>query len=118
MVMTEKTRNVLFILLGVTGLLGVQFYRGPFEILIHSHGANLTFSFGAYFLLKFLKLPLNDQKVITGAYTFLGVSAQEVAQGVGRYPGIFDPLDFLANALGICLGILVDSLISRKLETE
>ena len=31
----------------------------------------------------------------------LAVSAQEIAQGVGIYPGVFDAYDFLFNAVGI-----------------
>ncbi len=109
----EKTRNVAFIFVGVIGLLGVRFYSGPLETLVHSHGANLTFSFGAYFILKFIKLPLIENKYMNGAYTFMGVSAQEIAQAFGRYPGIFDPLDFIANAFGICVAMIVDYLLTR-----
>jgi len=45
---------------------------------------------------------------MNAAYALLGVSAQEVAQRVGLYPGTYDPLDFLLNAVGIGLALSVD----------
>ena len=110
----EKKRNVILILVVLSGLLLVRFYTGPMEIFVHSHGANITFSFGAYFILKFIKLPLNNHRIVNGAYTFLGVSAQEIAQAFGQYPGVFDPLDFLANASGILIAMIMDTFLEAK----
>jgi len=103
-----RTRNLFYIGIGIGGLLFSRYYSGPMEDFTHSYGANVTFSFFAYFLLKFFRLPLRDSKYMNAAYALLGVSAQEVAQRVGLYPGTYDPLDFLLNAVGIGLALSVD----------
>jgi len=109
-----KTRNLLYMGIGIGGLLFSRYYSGPMEGFTHSYGANVTFSFFAYFLLKFFRLPLSDNKYMNAAYALLCVSAQEVTQRVGLYPGTYDSLDFLFNAAGIGLALGVDILRSRK----
>lgn len=112
--MTQKTKKLICIAIGVAGLLFCGQYAGPGAGFLHSHGANVTFSFGAYFILSLCRLPLIERKPINAAYTFLGVSVQEVAQGLELYPGIFDPLDFLANAVGVCCAWVADVWVLRE----
>ncbi|MFC1526105.1 hypothetical protein ACFL6X_04755 [Candidatus Latescibacterota bacterium] len=109
----QKVTCLIGVAVGVLGLLLCRHYAGPASDLIHSHGANVTFSFGAYFILKLCRLPLADRRPVCAAYALLGVSAQEVAQGLSLYPGIFDPLDFLANAAGIGAAWAVDLVQDR-----
>lgn len=114
----EKIHNLFYIIIGVGGLLFSRHYLGPLEEFFHNYGANIAFSFGAYFLIKFLKLPFREYKYITAIYTFGGVSIQEIAQSIELYPGTYDPLDFLANTAGIVIALCVDILSSRNLKNK
>lgn len=111
----QKARDLLCIAAGVAGLLISRHYSGPGAILLHSHGANVTFSFGAYFILKLWQIPLLERRPALAMYTFLGVSAQEVAQALSLYPGTYDALDFPANAAGIALAWAADAGTSPSL---
>ena len=110
----EKIRNLLLTGIGVGGLLFCRHYYGPMGDIFHSYGANITFSFGAYFIFKFFRLPPTDKKYMNAAYTLSGVSATEIAQGIGFYRGTYDPLDFFVNAAGIALALGIDIIISRQ----
>jgi len=99
----DKLRNLAGVALGVLGLLLCRHYTGPGAALLHAHGANLTFSFGAFYILKLTRLPRVERGRVCAAYALTGVCAQEIAQGLSLYPGVFDPLDFVANAAGIAL---------------
>jgi hypothetical protein len=112
--MHSKARNLIFVGIGIIGLLFSRHYSGPFENMISSFGANITFSFGAYFILKLSKLRLFNNKFINGGVIFLGVSLQEIAQGLHVCSGTYDPLDFLFNTIGISIAIFIDMLITRK----
>jgi hypothetical protein len=113
MAASQKTRRLICIAISVAGLLFSRHYSGPAAEILHSHGANVTFSFGMYFILGLCKLPLIERKSINAAYALLGVSVQEGAQALNLYPGVFDPLDFLANAVGICAAWMIDVWMSK-----
>jgi hypothetical protein len=105
---------MLWIGVGIGGLLFSRHYSGAGADLLHAYGANVSFSFAAYFMLRFFNLPPRDNRIATAAYAFLAVSAQEIGQAWRLYPGVFDALDFLLNALGICLALGVDMVRLRK----
>ena len=64
--------------------------------------------------MYYTKQQMIDKKYMNAFYTLIGVSAQEVAQALSLYPGTFDPFDFLANAIGVSIAVLVDHLVSQK----
>lgn len=107
----ERKRNVVLILVGVAGLVASHHATGALAPFAHAHGANLTFSFAAFFLVRFLKLPGNVSPAATAAYTFAGVATQELAQAVGLYPGWFDPYDLLFDAIGVALAWIAHRVI-------
>jgi len=113
-VVSEKAWRILCIATGVGGLLFSRHYSGFGADFLHAHGANISFSFAAYFLLRFFNLPPKRNRFSAAAYAIAGVSAQEGAQAVGLYPGIFDGLDFLFNAAGISLALGLDILRSKQ----
>lgn len=109
-----KIRNILYIAIGTGGLLFSRHYSGPMGDFFHCHGANVSISFALYYLSKSFRLPLNDNKLMNAAYAMVVVSAQEAPQGIGLYPGAYDPLDFLADAAGIGFALGADISRSRK----
>lgn len=108
--MGEKAWRVIWISIGVGGLLFSRHYAGPGADFLHAYGANLSFSFAAYFLLRFFNLPPRDSRFSAAGLALAGVSAQEAAQGLWHYPGVFDALDFLFNAAGVALALGLDLL--------
>jgi len=114
MYINKKLRNLFHVGIGVAGLLSSRYYSGPIKDFFHSYGANISFSFAAYFLLKFFRLPLINNKYMNAAYTLFGDSVQEFVQSVGIYPGTYDPLDFIFNAIGIGIALVIDLLRIKK----
>lgn len=105
----EKVWRIACIVVGVAGLLLSRHYTGYGADLLHAHGANVSFSFAAYFLLRFFNLPPRDSRSSAAVYAMVVVSAQELAQGYGYYPGVFDEWDLLFNAAGISLAVGLDT---------
>jgi hypothetical protein len=50
--MSRSAQDVLFVLLGVGGLVLKGQYSGPADDLVHSYGGNIAASFAVYFLAK------------------------------------------------------------------
>ena len=103
-----KKYSILFILIGTCGLLFSRHYSGPMEEFFHCYGANITFSFGAYYIIKLFRFPLADNIYINALYTLTGLSIQETAQHYGLYPGTFDPQDLVFNTAGVVLAVIME----------
>jgi hypothetical protein len=99
---------------GVVGLLLSRHAIGPFTDLAHRHGANLSFSFAAFFLLRMFPLPGNTHSWATALYTLAALSAQELAQRLGLHPGTFDPRDFLFDAIGVLVAWAVHQVATSR----
>lgn len=112
--MSEKAWRILCIAIGVGCLLFRRHYSGVGAGYLSAQGANISLPFAAYFLLRFFNLPPKDDRFAVAVYTYAGVSAQEVAQVAGLYPGTFDWLDFLFNASGIGLALDFDIFRSKQ----
>ena len=110
--MSAKSKKLIIVTGAIIGLLFSRLYIGPGSDFFNSYGTNISISFGAYFILKFFNLPMN--KLAYGGIIFFFVSLQEITQGLGLYPGNIDNLDFLFNALGVVLAIIVDTIIFGK----
>jgi len=94
-------------------LLGVASYSGQYENLVNGYAHDVLLPAGEFFFAKSINM-FNGNKYAIAAYEFLGCSAFEIAQGLGLYPGVFDPKDFLAYAAGIGLSLGIDALTSKK----
>ncbi len=109
----------MFIAIWILGLLFSKYYSGlpddfptPFnsiKTIVSSFGANVSFSFTMYFVMKFFDLPFIKNKFVNGFYAFLFVSLQEITQWIDLYPWTFDKLDFIFNAMWVCFAMLLQS---------
>lgn len=100
-----KTRNVLFVLLGVAGLVLKGRYTGPLEEIVHSHGGNLAASFAVYFVAANLPSPEKFKRLWAAGAALAVVELFEALNGFGVMTNVYDPWDFAANAAGIVLAL-------------
>ena len=110
----SKARYVFFILLGVAVLMLKRHYSGPFLEWVHSYGGNLSVSFAVYFVVRILTSDLGYGKLITAGIALLVVELFEATNGFNVMTNVYDPLDYLANALGVALACCVDLISSRQ----
>jgi hypothetical protein len=105
----DKARNVLFVLAGLAVLLLKRHYSGPGKEAVYGYGGNLGVSFALYFLLLQLPIPVAFRKPASAGLALAAVETFEVFNGFGVMANTYDPLDLIANALGVAVALAVDS---------
>lgn len=116
--MGEKTRNVLFVFLGVTGLLLNRHYSGPYQDIVACYGGNLCASFAVYFILSNLSFQIKGKRLWTAGMALAIVELFEVTNGFGIMTNTFDQMDLFANTIGVALALLVDTAASRSIRRK
>lgn len=112
----EKKLRVALILLAGAALIGCRHWEGAGAGILHSFGANFSFSFGAYFIMSLVPLQQLRNHYLCALATLVGVWAQEAAQGIGWYPGVFDWVDFGVDAVGVGLALALDLMVVSRRE--
>jgi hypothetical protein len=102
-----QKRNVLMVLAGVAGLLIKGWFSDPIGELAYSYVGNLAVSFAVYFLVS-IAAGSRLNCVIIALIALLVVEIFELADGFGIMANVYDPFDYLANALGVALAYFVD----------
>ena len=110
---STKTRNVLFTLLGVLGLLLKGPYSGPQMVLVYSYGGNLSVSFAVYFMITHVSMRYRYGRLLTAVLALAAVDLFEATDGFHLLSNTYDPFDFLANAAGVALALCLDTVVSR-----
>ena len=110
-------RNLGLAVLGAGLLLVKSVYQGPFEEVVHSWAGNLAVSFALYFALLNTTSRWSRPRLYAAGLALLAVEAFEATNGFGVLVNVYDPVDFVVNAAGVGLAVLVDlgtaALISR-----
>jgi hypothetical protein len=106
-------RNVVFALLGAVALVLKHAYHGPLEETVHSYGGNVSVSFALYFLASNATALTPRPRLIAAVATLVAVEAFELSDGFGVMANTVDPVDLVANAVGIALAVAVDLLSLR-----
>jgi hypothetical protein len=91
-------------------------YKGPFPHFVNGYLIDLLLPFALYFLLcMYEKFILKYWLVRCGAIFLLGATI-ETAQyfGVPIFGSTFDPLDYVAYALGVLLAAFLDQIVIPK----
>jgi hypothetical protein len=110
----HRVRIIVCLTISVVGILLVSFYSGDYSVFVQSYGANVLFGFGMYFLLQLFKIPGIEQIPTNAAYAMVFSGAQEMAQFVKISPGVWDPMDFIGNGVGIVVGMGLDWLFRLR----
>ena len=113
MTVNEKTRNVLFVLLGVMALVLKGSFVAPSAGIVHRWGGNLAVSFACYFLANIPPVRTRRRKLVAAASALVAVEAFEATNGFGVMSNVYDPIDFAANALGVGLALMIDAALGR-----
>jgi hypothetical protein len=111
--MSRRAQDVLFVLLGVGGLVLKGQYSGPADDLVHSYGGNVAASFAVYFLAKRVTARSNVPRASAAALAFAVVQLFEVLDGFGLMENVYDRLDLAANTAGIVFAITLDVVVKR-----
>lgn len=114
----HRFRYLIFILLGVFVLLFKRYYTGPFAELINNHGSNFSVSFAVYFIARLGLRDLPYAKLLSASGSLLAVELFELTNGFGVMSNVYDPWDYLANALGVTLAVGIDLLIKEPRAQE
>jgi hypothetical protein len=110
----NKTRNVLFVLLGVAVLILKRHYSGPFQEAVVSYAGNIGVSFAVYFLLLQLPHHVGAKRLLTAGLALVVVELFEAFDGFGVMANVYDPLDFAANAVGVGLALTADTALNIR----
>jgi len=110
----EKLRNVLFILLGIAGLLLKKQYNGIYSELLKSYLGNISVSFAMYFLVSIYAVRWKNRKVISTVIALAIVELFEITDGFGVMSNTFDKYDLVANFVGVGLALLLGMALKRK----
>lgn len=108
---TSKVRNVSFVLLGVAALALKRHYSGPFVEIVHSYCGNISASFAAYFVVRILTSSWRYGRLVTAGIALLVVELFEATNGFGVMTNVYDPVDFVANVVGVGLALAIDTLV-------
>ncbi len=107
----DKARNVLCALTGIVVLLLKRHYSGPGKEAVHNYGGNLSVSFALYFVLLQLPIPVPFRKPAAAGLALAAVEMFEVFNGFGVTANTYDPLDLIANAIGVVVALALDSTL-------
>ena len=115
---TSKARNVSFVLLGVAALVLKRHYSGPYVEIIHSYSGNVSASFAIYFVVRLLTAGWRYERLVTAGIALLVVELFEATNGFGVMTNVYDPVDFVANAVGVGLALVLDTLVWLRWRNE
>ena len=88
---------------------------GKYGSLVDSYLHDVLIAPTGYFIAAAIVPKLEEQSILFKSSTLFGLlSAGEVAQAVGLYPGTFDPFDFLAYATGTSLTLGINMLTNKN----
>jgi len=107
----EKIRCVLLLMAGIVVFLFLDRYQGPYAEAVRGQGGNVAVSFSLYFLLLIPLWRTRSPRFMSAIAAFAAVQLFEATNGFGVMGNVYDPLDYLANALGIGAALGIDALM-------
>lgn len=107
-----RARNTLFVLIGVAGLLLKSWFSDSLSDFAFGYVGNLSVSFAVYFIVRLATLD-KSSPAFCAIVALSIVELFEATNGFGVMTNVYDRFDFLANALGVALGVAVDVITSQ-----
>lgn len=110
------TYSVAMVLIGVIGLVSKRRWNGEVGELIWAYGGNISASFSVFFIVglvpRFRKLGGPAIALIALAV----VELFELTNGFGVMSNVYDPMDLLANVVGVGIALGADIAWARIME--
>ncbi len=113
----KRVRYVVFVLLGVAGLLAKSWSSSFLPEIFLSYAGNVAVSFSVYFIVR-LATEGRLHQILSAAVAMFIVGTFEVTDGFGVMVNVYDPIDLLADALGIMVAVSVDVITDRGNRTS
>jgi hypothetical protein len=110
-----RVRNVVFALVGTAILVLKPAYHGPGEVAVQSYAGNVAVSFTLYFAAITATGRFRRPRLLASVAVLVVVEAFELCDGFGVMANVVDPVDLVANMVGIALAVAVDVLTARGL---
>ena len=76
---------------------------------------NVAISFAVYFLIS-IAASGKLKRLAIGLIAFIVVGMFELSDGFKIMANVYDPFDYLADALGVALAYIIDVLIARLVQ--
>jgi hypothetical protein len=110
------------ILIGFSGLVLKKWLSNTISDTIYSYLGNFTVSYAIFFLPK-IASENRINSLISALIALTIVESFELTNGFGIMANVYDPFDYLANALGISLAYIIDMIstwiiLGRKAEQK
>ncbi len=85
-------------------------YSGPLAEIVHNYGGNVAASFAVYFMIRIVALNRKYGRLLSASVALLAVGLFEATDGFWVMTNVYDPVDFVGNALGVGVAFLVDTV--------
>lgn len=108
MTQSEVKRNVGFVLVGVAAMLLKARYSAQLPEPIRNGGGNAAGSFAVYFVIGSSVLGRRIGRLGTVLVALLAVQSFEATDGFGVMTNTYDPMDYVANFVGIAAAVAAD----------
>ena len=86
--------------------------------VIHSYSGNVSASFAVYFVVRILTSGWKYGRLVTAGIALLVVELFEATNGFGVMTNVYDPVDFVANVVGVGLALVLDALVLSRWRNE
>lgn len=104
--------NLLMILIGILGLILKKWFSHAISETVYSYLGNFAISYAIFFLTNIAtENCLNRFRTVL--ISLAVVEIFEMTDGFGIMTNVYDPYDYLANALGVSLAFVVDVISTR-----
>ncbi len=111
----RKIWSLFFVLLGAGILMLKRGYSGPLDEYVHAYAGNVSVSFALYFLFTNLQAPPKLRKFAAAAIALVAVESFEIFNGFGVMANTYDPIDLVANAVGVATALGLDCVLEKTL---
>lgn len=105
-----RARNTVLALAGAVVLVLRNRYSGPFDQLVYAYAGNVAVSSTLYFAAVSGTQSTRRPRLVAALLTLFAVSAFELSDGFGLMDNVYDPIDLVANAVGVGAAVLLDLL--------
>jgi len=108
----EKTRYIIFILVGVLVSILKHKYDSPYVEFVKSYAGNFAVSLAVFFIFLFVLINLMEQ-IFTAFITLLVVELFEITYAFSIITNTFDSNGIIVNILGVSEALGLD-LLTKK----